>query len=160
MILPRRVLLSAVVLLLSACNWDNCIYEVRSLQAAGVTGASPDSVGAYINLSEQRDSDPSKDLYFIVSGPSIKGHVTSAELKDAADPGHVLLTLPIASTDRPVIAESAVSSRTGANLSGYWEIFSASRGVIEVRTDLPARPLITIPLIVAKKQDWIRPNCS
>jgi hypothetical protein len=155
-----RRLLPVFAIFLSSCNLGQCIYEVRGLRAGGVTGASADTVGAFISLSEQRDSDPTKDMYWIVSGPSIKGHVTSLELKDAADLSHVVLSLPIATADRPVISESVVSTREGANLSAYWDMFSANRGVIEVRTDLPARLLVTIPLTVANKTDWVRPNCS
>ena len=155
-----RQLLPVFAVFLSGCNLGKCIYEIRSLQASQVVGSGADTVGANINLSERRDSDPSKDLYWIISGPSIKGHVTSAELKDAGDLSKVVLSLPIAPADRPVISESAVSTRQGRDLNGYWEIFSANRGVIEIRTDLPARPLITIPLNVTSKNDWTRPNCS
>jgi hypothetical protein len=156
-----RRILPVFAILLSSCDWGKCIYEVRSLQASGeVIGPGTDLAGANITLSEQRDSDPSKDLYFIVNAPSLKGHVTSAELKDAADLSHVLLALPLASADRPVISESAVSTRADANLSGYWEIFSANRGVIELRTDTPGRALVTIPLTVMSKTNWTRPECS
>ena len=155
-----RRFLPAFAIFLTGCDLGKCIYEVRGLQAGGVVGASADTVGSFISLSEQRDSDPSKDMYWIVSGPSVKGHVTSVDLKDAADLSRVVLSLPIAAADRPVISESVVSTKEGANLSAYWDMFSANRGVIEVRTDLPARPLITIPLTVADKTDWIRPNCS
>jgi hypothetical protein len=156
-----RRILPVLAVMLSSCDLGKCIYEVRTLEASGqIIGAASDSIGANVNLSEQRDSDPSKDLYFIISASSLKGHVTSAELKDAADPTRVLLTLPLAPPDRPVIAESAVSTRADANLNGYWEIFSANRGVIELRTDLPGRSLITIPLTVTSKTNWTRPQCS
>ncbi|HUQ99997.1 MAG TPA: hypothetical protein VM166_11125 [Gemmatimonadaceae bacterium] len=117
-------------------------------------------MSAKINLSEQRESDPSKDLYWAISGPGLKGHITSAELKDAENLSGVLLSLPVGPADRPLISENAVSTRQGLNLSGLWEVLSANRGVIELRTDLPSRALITIPLTVTDKQNWTRPYCS
>jgi hypothetical protein len=161
MVRLHRLPLTGFALLLSGCDIGRCIYEIRGLQASGqVIGVAADSVSANITLSEHRESDPSKEFYWAISAPAVKGHVTSAELKDAADPTHVLLSLPLGPPDRPLISENAVSTRQGLNLSGLWVVLSANRGVIELRTDLPERPVIVIPLTVTEKQNWMRPYCS
>ena len=162
MIRSARVVPFASILFASCALFSGrCIYEIRSLQGAGhVDELGSPLVTAEVTVSEQRDSDPQKDIHWLIMSPTLKGHILSAVLKDAADPSHVLLNLDIADQNRPVISENAVSTQNGATLNGFFEMFAAGRGVIELQTDLSSRPTITIPISVVSKSDWTRPYCS
>ncbi len=113
-----------------------------------------------INVGERRDNDPGKNMYWIVTAPSLKGRVSSAEFKDSNRPSEPLFIFPIHGAERPPIVEGAAEQRDGANLNGFFDVLAGNRGVIELRTELADRPLISIPLTVSSRQDWTRPNCS
>jgi hypothetical protein len=73
----------------------------------------------------------------------------------------VLYELPLSPPSQLTIAEGEVSDRSGVtSLSGWYEALNANLGSIEVRTDLPDRPSITLPLRVIDAQNWTRPYCS
>ena len=152
-----------MALALSSCNLlsGRCTYEIRSLEGAGSVSDAGDVLAtAELSLSEQRGSLQSQSIYWLVLGPSLKGHVLSAAFKDGADLSRVLLDLPLASVDRPEISQGAVGSTTGANLGGFHDILVAGRGVIELQTDLSSRPVIQSPITAPNSGDWIRPYCS
>jgi hypothetical protein len=152
-----------VALFASNCMLLNgrCIYELRGLHATGsVEENSIEILSGEITLSEQRDSDPNKSLYWRLSGSSLKGHVQSATLRSAS-PARVLYELPLSPPSQPTLAEGEVSDRDGVtSLNGWYEALNANLGSIEVRTDLPDRPSIALPLRVIDAQNWTRPYCS
>src|SRR3954469_12969720 len=98
MIRYRNLAPVAAILLGSCAIFDgHCIYEIRNLQGAGhVDDLGAPLVTAELTLFEQRDSDPNKDIHWIISGTTLKGHVLSAALKDVSAPTQVLLNLDIA----------------------------------------------------------------
>ena len=160
--ISRRLSLPTVALVLSGCALLNgrCLYEIRGVQGAGqVDEAGAPLASAQVTLSEQRDQDPNKSFYWAITGPSLKGHVQSAVLKDAAD-SHVMLTLNLADASRPVISENEVSTRSNTDLNGFFDVLVAGRGRIELQTDQPAHPTIVIPITVTSRTDWTRPYCS
>jgi len=149
--------------MIGACNLFNgrCTYEVRSIQLAGRASQSGTQIAAAeASFSEQRGSVSGGSLYWLVTGSTLKGHVLSASLKDAQNPSQVLLDLPLAPAERNEIAQGATDTRSGANLSGYYGIFSVGRGIVELQTDLSSRPTVVIPLEVTGSEDWSRPYCS
>jgi hypothetical protein len=70
------------------------------------------------------------------------------------------LDLPLATADRPQISEGAMSTREGVNFGGIHDLLAAGRGIVELQTDMPSSPTVTILLIPHRIGDWIRPNCS
>ncbi|HVF38410.1 MAG TPA: hypothetical protein VM939_00830 [Gemmatimonadaceae bacterium] len=139
-----------------------CIYEIRSVEVSGsvTLPTTTEPIFAEMNLGERRDNDPDKFIYWRVSSTSLKGRVTSAVLKDARALTIPLYTFPLLGVERPPIVEGSVNQQMGANLNGFYDILAGGNGLIELRTDLPDRTLISIPLLVKSKQDWTRPNCS
>jgi hypothetical protein len=138
-----------------------CTYESRYLQAAGrIEEGGSELLSALVDASEDRGSIVNKSIHWLLTGPSLKGHVLSATLKDASNPSVVLLDLPIAGASQPELSQSGADQWAGANLNGFFDILYADRGVIELQTDLPSRATITLPLATTRKNDWYRPNCS
>ena len=159
---PRK-LLPLVAIVASNCMLLNgkCVYEIRSLQGSGhVFEGEEEIVRSALQLSESRESDPLKAMYWLITGATLNGHVTSATFRDSADPTRTLFTFALAASDQTKISEGSVSTRTGANVDGFFELISAGRGVIRLETDLQTRPTIIMPLEVTQRQDWTRPNCS
>jgi hypothetical protein len=161
---PRSLLAFALIAISGCAYFDACNYEIRSVQASGEgTVNGVEVAAAQIVLSEQRGSDPDRSIYWIITGANVKGHVVSAAFKDSSDPSTVLLTLPLSTPAQASISEGTKTDKTGANLSGFFELVSAGRGIVEIQTDLYAidgNSVIIVPVSVTQKQDWFRPNCS
>ena len=160
----RVLALPFAALTIGACNLFNgkCTYETRGLQLAGQVPGSGGALlaAAEANVSESRGSLQGSSIYWVVTGTTLKGHVLSASLKDASDPSHALLDLPLASAERSVITEGETNTVSGADLSGFYNILSAGRGIIELKTDASSSSTITIVLVVTSSHDWTRPYCS
>jgi hypothetical protein len=77
-----------------------------------------------------------------------------------SNPSVVRLDLPLETADRPEISQGFISTREGANFSGIHDLLAAGRGIIELQTDDPSRPTVTVVLIAHRIGDWTRPNCS
>lgn len=159
-----RLLPLALIALPGCAYFDGCNYEIRSVQASGEANSNGIPLAAaQIVLSEQRGSDPDRSLYWIITGVNMKGHVVSAAFKDSSDPSSVLLSLPLSTAAQASVSEGTKSDKTGTNLSGFFDLVSAGRGILEIQTDLYAidgNNVITVPVTVTQKQDWTRPNCS
>lgn len=159
-----RFLPLALIALSGCAYFDRCNYEIRSVQASGEANSNGTQMAAaQIVLSEQRGSDPDRSLYWIITGVNVKGHVVSAVFKDSSDPSTVLLSLPLSAPAQASVSEGTKSDKTGANLTGFFDLVSAGRGMLEIQTDLYAidgNNVITVPVTVTQKQDWVRPNCS
>jgi hypothetical protein len=158
----RHWVIPLLTLAFSNCTLvsGKCSYEVRSLQAAGrIDDGGSELVSGELGLTEQRDLNPNKYMYWLLTGPPLKGHVLSAAFKDASNPSVVLLNLPIADATRTSLSEGGAEERAGANLDGFFELISEGRGVFELQTDQPSRPTITLPVTTTQREDWVRPNC-
>jgi hypothetical protein len=151
-----------IALVVSGCNAlsGRCTYELRSFNGQGdavVNGAEVAS--AQVILNEQRGSLAGQSFSWLVTG-TLKGHVTSASFKDSTHPTTVLLDLPVLAADRMPILEGDADSRNGASLGGFHDVLAADHGVIELHTDDPANPTVTIPVPGTNSSDWVRPYCS
>jgi hypothetical protein len=157
----RYVFCVLLTLAIGGCRaFGGCTYEVRDLTASTTvseSGAVADS--AQIRLEENRGSINGTSMSWLVTGPTLKGHVLSASFKDAADLSTVRLDLPLASTAQAEITQGSAETRSGANLGGVHDILASGRGVIQLQTDNPSRPTVTFALAAQNVGDWIRPNC-
>jgi len=158
---PRWLLYPLLTLACGGCSaFGNCSYEVRDLDASTTIS---ENVGvadsAQVRLEENRGSINGTTMSWLVTAPSLKGHVLSASFRDAADLSTVRLTLTLAASDRPEITQGSADTRTGANLGGVHDILANGRGVIQLQTDDPARPTVTFALAAHTVGDWFRPNC-
>jgi hypothetical protein len=140
--------------------FGSCTYEVRDLDASATIS---ENVGvadsAQIRLEENRGSINATSMTWLVTAPTLKGHVLSASFNDAADLSTVRLDLPLASTAQAEITQGSAETRSGANLGGVHDILASGRGVIQLQTDDPSRPTVTFALVAKNVGDWIRPNC-
>jgi len=161
--LRERILYPAFALAFSGCNIfsGKCTYELRALDAAGQINQNGAAFAtAQVTLSEQRGSLQGQSIAWLVTSADLKGHVTSASIKDSSNPSQVLLDLPIASADRAEISQGSASSNMGANLAGFHDILAAGRGIVELQTDISSQPTVTVPLTPTSVGDWVRPYCS
>ena len=152
-------LLAAAV---SGCDLvgGKCTYELRSYAGQGnaIQGGAA-AATATVNLSEQRGSVVGQTFQWQVTG-GLKGHVTSASLKDSQNPSAVLLDLPVLGPDRDPILEGSADSRQGATLGGFHDILAANRAGIELKTDDQTTPTVIVPITTVSAGNWIRPYCS
>ncbi|MGZ3465781.1 MAG: hypothetical protein ACXU91_03495 [Gemmatimonadaceae bacterium] len=155
------VLYPLIALAFGACRaFGNCTYEVRDLEASTTISENASVAdSAHVRLEENRGSINGTTMSWLVTGPALKGHVLSAELKDAADLSTVRLDLGVATSDRPEITQGVADTRSGANLGGVHDILASGRGVIQLQTDDPSRPTVTFALAAQTVGDWFRPNC-
>jgi hypothetical protein len=156
----RYVLYPLLTLAFGGCRaFGGCTYEVRVLNASTTiseSGAVADS--AQIRLQEDRGSINGTSIFWLVTGPTLKGHVLSASFKDAADLSTVRLDLPLAPAPQAAITQGSAETRSGANLGGVHDILASGRGVIQLQTDDPSRPTVTFALAAQDVGDWIRPT--
>lgn len=163
--MKRYVVAVTLCLFLSGCRGlSDCGWEDRSVAARGViieNGA--ELVSADVSVGATRGSLLSKSLDVTISGTSLKGHVTSINLVRSDDPAFAPVAIPIDSSFSSLISSASMIQRAGEvtpNLGGLFEIVAANLGLIEITTDLPSRPRVSIPLTMTYKTDWIRPgNC-
>jgi hypothetical protein len=155
-----------VLLLLSGCALlGRCDYESRTVVAEGrFTEGATEVATAEITVGANRGGLEWRDFHWVITGPSLEGHVTSLALVTAAAPHTVLLDLPLNYQPEGYISISALIQYKGESspaLGGIFEVVAANGAAIEIRTDLPSRPLVRIPLSSIHESDWYRPHtCS
>jgi hypothetical protein len=128
-----------------------------------VTDTQNDPTTAVVNVSATRGSLSWRDVGWSINASSYAGHVTALALIETTNPNTTLLSLPVDPHPAPGQYNSSFIQREGETtpaLGGIFEIVAANRAAVEIRTDLPTRPSITLPLTVEFEQDWHRPNCS
>jgi len=139
----------------SCSAFGSCSYEVRDLDTSSAISVN----SAQVRLEENRGSINGTKMSWVVTAPSLKGHVLSASFKDAADLSTVRLVLPLAPAAQAEITQGSADTRSGANLGGVREILASGRGVIELQTDDSSRPTVTFALAAHSVEEWFRPNC-
>lgn len=140
-----------------------CTYETRFVRAAGQLIENGDTtVGANIHIDANRGSIQLKNLDWTVGG-TLKGHVTSIALVDAENPSGVRVPIPVDPPSSSFIAAGNAVQRggeTSPSLGGVYEVVAENRAALEILTDIPSRPTISLPLRRTEIQDWYRPrNC-
>jgi hypothetical protein len=140
-----------------------CIYELRNVITRGViTENGAETFNAELIVGEQRDHEPDKDFHWQITGATMVGHVQSISFVDKNAKSTVLYELPLFTGQQPafLISSGAVRQSGGAKLNGFFDILAKGRGLLIVRTDLPGKAVIEVPLPVESYQDWSRPYCS
>ena len=138
-----------------------CLYENRNVIAEGQRLENNVVIAsAQLILHEQRDYEPDKSFSWQIEGPELKGHVTRITLRDNAGPSSVLYEFPVHTDPRFVLASGFVRQSEGANVNGFFDLFSSRRAIVVITTDLPARQTVTVELSNVRRDDWSRPYCS
>lgn len=160
----RRLLaIVAIPLIASNCMIlsGRCLYELRGVVASGAVLESGTSLAAAeVNLGEQRDYEPDKNMTWSITGPPLKGHVQQMVLKDNAASAPVLFNFPIGDANFPPLSSGFVRQSEGATLNGIFDLLASNRAVVVISTDLSTHPTVTIPMTVTREDDWSRPYCS
>lgn len=66
-------------------------------------------------------------MSWLVTAPSLKGHVLSAAFKDGEDLSKVRLELSLALSQQPEITQGVADTRSAANLGGVHDILASER---------------------------------
>lgn len=135
-----------------------CVYELRGVNTSGMyTENNVEIASAELVESEQRDSEPDKNMSWQINGSSLKGHVTKITLQSNSK---VYYDFPVADAAVPMLSNGFVTQSGGANLNGFYDLLGANSASVVIDTDITSRSRVTIPLQVTYKSDWNRPYCS
>ncbi len=154
------VSIASAAILFSNCSVlsGRCLYELRNVIADGsVLENNIEIAAAHFVESEQRDYQPDKNMSWQITGESLKGHVQTIVLKDGSATRY---EFPVEIESRPALSVGFVRQSEGANLNGFFDLLSSRTATIVITTDLPSRPVVTIPLQNVQSDDWNRPYCS
>lgn len=153
------ILLGFVQVLMGCALTRECTYEERSVTGFNaVIENGEEIVRAEIVVEELRGSLAWKTFDPTIRG-TLKGHVTSILLVNSANPS-AQFPIPLDAPSSPLISSSSMIQRPGdasPDLSGLYEMI-ANGAVLQITTDLPSRPSLTMSLTVVSRQDWIRPH--
>ena len=152
--------LFALSLILSGCG--RCNYEERHVTGFNSVIENGELiVRAELRSAELRGALQLKTLDLSLTG-SLKGHVTSILLLDPANPS-AQFAIPIDPPSSTSISSGSLVQRPGdvsPNLEGVYAMIASNGAVLQITTDLPSRPSLTVSLTVTDKQNWYRPdNC-
>lgn len=132
--------------------------ETRSVVALGsLTEGTTEVASALVGVGASRGAVESLWLDWDARGPSLEGHVTSMALVRAEPPYEFLVDLPLLRQPPGYLVIGNLTQREGDSypgLGGLFEIVNDNRALMEVRTDLPSRPLVRIPLTTAGSRGW------
>ena len=141
-----------------------CTYESRAALADGqVTENGLQIARAIAHIGATRGSSNRRSFSWDIIAQPLDGHMVSVALTDASQPGVIVLELPFLTQFQPATIRGVLDQEDDAPtpaLGGIFELVVSNQAVLEVRTDLPSRPLVRIPLTVSAHDDWHRPYCS
>jgi hypothetical protein len=164
----RNAALTALALPLSGCaeiiGLGRCDFEQRHVTAAGrFLENGTEMASAEITVGAHRGGLEWRDVQWYIKVPH-EGSVTSIVLVRSGQPVPILLELPHDYTLVPYEYVSSLIQRKDEAtpaLGGLFEIVAGGEAVLEISTDVAARPHIRIPLAPLQVQDWYRRNtCS
>src|SRR5207248_189764 len=104
---------------------------------------------AEIVISELRGSLEWKSLDASITG-TLKGHVTSIFLVNPTNPS-AQFAIPVDLPSSPAISSAGFMQRPGETspqLAGLYEMIAANSALLQITTDLPSRPSVTMQLTV------------
>ena len=159
-VLAIPIVMSGCVILTEPCHDERYVAVAGSVIDGGAQIASVTA-----NLHADRGLQ-GLSFTWQFAAPSLEGHITSAVLVSSTRPVPILLNLPIREPLEPWGYQYAyfgtMEQRFGDTtplLGGIFEVLAAGEGVLRLTTDLPAQPLVTIPLAVTQKADWHESAC-
>lgn len=156
----------AVPVIVSNCALlsGRCTYETRSVHAESLVMENGMEIArGTIDAGATRGSSNSRFFSFDITAAPLDGHITSVALTDASRPGVIVLELPFLPQFQPATIRGVLDQRDNAPtpaLQGTFEIVQGNRAVLEVRIDLPDRPVVRMPFGVVMHEPWSRPYCS
>jgi hypothetical protein len=159
----RLCFVLGIIVLASGCNIlsGRCIYELRNVQAFGsVSLGGTDSLTANIVETEQRDSQPDKDMSWQILAPALKGHVQKIVLLESGTATTPRYEFPVAPETVSALSSGFVTQSAGADINGFYDLLASGTAVIRVTTDIPGKTQIDLVLRHVQKTDWNRPYCS
>jgi hypothetical protein len=147
--------------LLSAITSDrDCGFDHRGAIARGtVTEGTIDMAYGDIGVWDYRGAENRRSVGWNILAFDVGEHVTSVRLVTSTPGASPLLVIPFVSEGRHFsIAGSLIQESGEATpaLEGLLEPVTNSQTAFEITTDLPDRPVITIPLTLETSQDWLR----
>lgn len=159
----KTFFLLATALPVSGCALlsGRCLFESRAvIVSGGAVTVGSDSLSALLSVSEQRDHEPDRNFTWQIHGPELKNHVQRIVLVEAGSVSAVRHEFPLNPATFPPLSTGFVRESEGTNLSGMFDLLASGNAVIRITTDLPDRPVVTIPLTRVQREDWSRPYCS
>ena len=164
----RLIMALAIPLAVSDCGLNgDCTYESRAALAGGQVTEDNGLQFAHatVHIGATRGSSNKRTLTWDIIAQPLAGHILSVALTDASQPGVIVLELPFLTQFEPAIISGVLEQEGDAPtpaLGGIFELVVSNQAVLEVRTDIPSRPLVRIPLTVSEFEhdDWHRPFCG
>ena len=156
----RAAAVSALLLILPGCRLlrdGDCDYEQRWVLARGEATEGTEVLFADVTAGGIRGSMNNTSFRWNVSARGIETNITSIRLVNTSQRIPALVEIPVTPTGLPFAFLGWLIQEAGAStpaLEGIFELVAANQTAIEIATDLPDRPLITILLTVESHNDW------
>jgi hypothetical protein len=141
---------------------DRCGVESRQVIGMGVMfTTSGDTLGtAEVTVAESHEDD-GQEVWWMIAGSRLRGHVDTARLVASAAPESILIPLPGVPAEPDIVIDGQLRPYVGPvafNQLFEWNRTGALSVVLD--TDFRESSTITIPLEQVFFQDWDRPHCS
>jgi hypothetical protein len=142
-----------------ACNPYACVYETRFVSVGGSVAANGATVTVVsMSFRQYRPNQPvSNSLSYVARGEALPAAATSLTLVDDRDPARTIATLSFQGSLVSFSAASAVDVASSERDSMF-ELLDSGHGQVILRMANGAS--MTVPLVVAIREDWNRPNCD
>jgi hypothetical protein len=152
--------MTVLVLNVSACNVYACKYETRFIATRG--SASSAGVGnVTVESMNFRDYDPPEtaliSVSYVAKGEQLTAAPTRLTLRDARDLSQIIVHLGMQNSSVSFAAASGFEVAAG-DRDKIFELLASGNGRVVV--DLANGNSLTVPLVVAGKEDWHRPSCD
>jgi hypothetical protein len=154
------MLLSGCRLLSAITSDGDCGIDQRGAVARGtVTEGGIDMAYGSISVWDVRGAENRRYVAWNITAFDLQGHITSITLVNTSQRVPALLVIPPTPAGPPFTFVGNLVQESGATtpaLEGLLEPVAAGQTAFEITTDLPDRPLLTIPLPLEMAQDWVR----
>jgi len=125
---------------------DECGEPQRQLNSVWVEGQLPTTAQSiFVQVTLYQDKGSPMRGWWMVQADALRSHVTGVELRDG---GELVATLPLAPpapvAAGPISYGENLPSQVHIALEDAWGRLAAGRVAVELRTDLPERPLIRL----------------
>lgn len=137
----------------------DCNLEQRYARVTGgITEGTTEVASVVVTISGVRGSNDLRFFTWMIWAPFLEGHVTSVTLVNSTH-AVPIIHIPVFTPGQARIITGAFTEHpgeSGPSLGGIFETIAANQVAIELTTDFPDQPLITIPLRVEEMMDWFR----